>query len=121
MRTTALLALTAFSLSVPSPARADAVTVTSGVFRIGVEFDNFRFTGNGFDLIGALPPQEHIPGVLAPVCFACQPGDIVDFSFRTTGEQFAGSGRAAFMGVWYTDVFYLAQLSFAATPLPFRM
>jgi hypothetical protein len=119
MRTTALLALTVFSLSVPGLARADSVTVTSGAFRIGVEFDDFRFTGNGFDLIGALPPQDHIPGVLAPVCLACEPGDIVDFSFRTTGEQFAGSGRAEFMGASYSEVFYLAQLSFAATPLPF--
>jgi hypothetical protein len=119
MRTTALLALTVFSLSVPGLARADSVTVTAGTFRIGVEFDDFRFTGTGFDLIGALPPQDHIPGVLAPVCVACKPGDIVDFSFHTTGEQFAGSGPAEFMGASYSEVFYLAQLSFAATPLPF--
>lgn len=119
MRRIVLLALTALSLSVPGLARADSLTVTSGIFRIGLEFDDFRFTGNGFDLIGALPPPEHIPGVLAPVCRTCQPGDIVDFSFHTTGEQFAGSGRAEFMGVSYSDVYYLAQLSFAATPLPF--
>ena len=96
MRTTAVLAL--FLLTVPGFARADSVTVRSGAFRLGVEFDSFRFTGSGFDLISALPPQEHIPGVLAPVCVACKPGDIVDFSFHTTGEQFAGSGRAEFMG-----------------------
>ena len=117
MRITAVLAL--FLLTVPGFARADSVTVRSGAFRLGVEFDSFRFTGNGFDLISALPPQEYIPGVLAPVCVACTPGDIVDFSFHTIGEQFAGSGRAEFMGASYSEVFYLAQLSFAATPLPF--
>jgi hypothetical protein len=119
MRTTALLALTVCSLSVPGLAGADSVTVTSGSFSIGVEFDHFRFTGSGFDLIGALPPQDHIPGTLAPVCLTCEPGDLVDFSFRTTGEQFAGSGRAEFLGISYSEVFYLAQLSFVATPLPF--
>ncbi len=119
MRRTALLALTVFSLSIPGLARADSVTVTSGAFRIGVELDDFRLTGSGFDLIGALPPQDHIPGVLAPVCVACEAGDIVDFSFRTTGEQFAGSGRAEFMGASYSEVFYLARLSFTATPQPF--
>jgi len=119
MRTTVLLALAAFSLSVPNLARADSVTVTSRSFRIGVELDDFWFKGTGFDLVGELPPQEHIPGVLAPVCVTCRAGDIVDFSFHTTGEQFAGSGRAEFMGASYSNVFYLAQLSFAATPLPF--
>ena len=87
MRRTVLLALAALSLSVPGLARADALTVTSGIFRIGLELDDFRFTGNGFDLIGALPPPEHIPGVLAPVAdphqqdvgrFPPRPGQLMD-------------------------------------------
>jgi hypothetical protein len=44
--------------------RADSVTVTSGMFRIGVEVDDFRFTGNGFDLIGALPQPVPEPASL---------------------------------------------------------
>jgi hypothetical protein len=119
MRTSAVLALTVFSLCIPETARADSVRITGGSFRIGVEFDGFRFTGDGFDLLGNLPPGGHIPGVLAPVCLTCRPGDIVDFSFRTSGEQLGGSGRAAFMGSTFSEVFYLVQLSFAATPLPF--
>jgi len=119
MRTTALLVLMVFSLCAPGLARADSVAITSGVFRSGVEFDDFRFAGDGFQLFGALPPGDHIPGVLAPVCVTCRPGDIVDFSFRTIGEQFAGSGRAEFIGASYSQVFYLARLSFAATPRPF--
>jgi hypothetical protein len=119
MRTTAVLALMVFSLCVPGLARADSLQITGGSFRIGVEFDDFRFIGDGFDLLGNLPPQEHIPGVLAPVCVPCRPGDIVDFSFRTSGEQFGGSGRAEFMGATFSEVFYLVQFSFAATPRPF--
>ena len=79
MCTTALLALTVFSLSVPGLARADSVTVTSGAFSIGVEFDHFRFTGSGFDLIGALPPQDHIP--------ACSPPSVLPASRATSSTS----------------------------------
>jgi hypothetical protein len=107
------------SLSLADVARADSVRVTGGEFNIGVEGDFFRFTGDGFDLVSRLPHGEHIPGILAPICLTCRPGDTVDFSFTTLGEQAAGSGRAAFLGTSYSDVFYLAELSFVATPRPF--
>lgn len=114
-----VIAGTVFLLCVPPSAAADAIRVASGRFAIDVEFDRFRFAGEGFDLVGALPPSEHVPGVLGPVCSTCRPGDIVDFSFRTIGEVFAGSGPAQFGGETYSEVFYLARLSFTATPTAF--
>jgi hypothetical protein len=119
MRTPGVLGLVVFSLSLAQAAHADSVRITGGSFDITVEGDRFHFTGDGFDLVSDLPHGDHIPKRLAPICIMCRPGDTVDFSFTTSGEQFAGSGRADFMGTAYSEVFYLAELSFTATPRPF--
>jgi hypothetical protein len=119
MRKSVVLALAVFSLIAAQRAYADPIQVTGGSFDITVEGDRFAFTGKGFEFVSNLRPQQFIPKIMAPVCNPCRTGDPVDFSFITIGEQFAGSGRAEFMGVSYSEVFYLARFAFDTPPKPF--
>jgi hypothetical protein len=118
MRTSVAVGLILFSLSLAQRSDADPIQVTGGSFDITVEGDRFHFTGSGFTIHSDLRPQEYIPKIMAPPCIDCRPGDLVDFSFTTIGEQFAGSGRAEFMGVSYSEVFYLARFAFDTPPQP---
>jgi hypothetical protein len=101
-----------------APATGDPLRVTSGNFTIDIEGDMFSLMGSGF----ALQTTELLitsPKIFAPHCSQCSPGELVDWSFHTDGEQLLGSGQASIGLVNATNVAFVGALSFQAVPTPF--
>ena len=111
------LLLLAFALS-PRPASGDPLRVTSGAFVLDIEGDLITFNGAGFSL-RTTEFLIYSTKQFAPRCFFCAEGELVDWSFRTTGgEQLLGRGNAVLGGVTATNVDFMGSMRFTATPTP---
>jgi hypothetical protein len=119
MRVMKTLALALVALATTATARADSIVVTGGLIALDIEGDWFEFRGSGFSMSTPSGSGEHFLRDFARSCFACRPGDVLDLSFTTSGEQYLGSGSASFFGATYPELFYLAEFSVRATPLTF--
>ena len=106
--------------SFPSPARADPLTL-SGLshFVLDFEGDFFHFIGNSFDLSGRVDSGVPIPRDHAPSCDTCFPGDVVNLSFRTTGDVDLGNGQGTINGVVFPSLTFRGSLQFDVTPVAF--
>jgi hypothetical protein len=111
------LLLAAFALASP-PASADPLRITSGVFALDIEGDIFTFNGDGFSLATTeflISSTKQFP----TQCFFCAEGELIDWSFETTGdEQLLGRGNAALDGVTATNVDFVGSMRFDAVPTP---
>jgi hypothetical protein len=113
-RQVSILAL-AVSLGATATAHAEPIAVTTGGFFVDFEGDWMDFGGDGF-AIRTNSGTVHIPMSFSNLCFPCLPGDALDLSIATLGEQFLGSGPGTFAGVTHSELFYRGDFSFAATP-----
>lgn len=122
------LLLLAFALS-PRPGSADPLPITSGRFLLDIEGDQFTFNGAGFTLTTLAPDglTNLYPDGLGiystkqfqAKCFFCAEGQLIDWSFQTTGgEQLLGRGDARLDGVNATHVDFLGSMRFNAVPMP---
>jgi hypothetical protein len=104
----------------PGAVRADPLTL-SGLshFQLDFEGDLFHFIGSSFDLSGRTESGLFIPRVHAPSCDPCFPGDVVNFSFRTTGEVDLGTGHGTVSGIEFPSLSFRGSLQFDATPVLF--
>jgi hypothetical protein len=100
------------------PAHADPLGITSGAFVIDIEGDMFTLTGSGFSLQTTellITSSKLFP----PQCSQCAPGELVDWSFQTNGEQLLGKGNASIGAVNATNVDLVGTLLFDAVPTAF--
>jgi len=84
---------------------AEPLQVTGGALVFDIEGDLFGIRGQGFDISSRMPDFEHIAVSFSEFCFPCNPGDILDFSVATNGEQPIGSGPATFGGTSRAELF----------------
>jgi hypothetical protein len=121
VRLAILLAFTAPTL-LASTASADPFVIGAGngsAFILDFEGDFFRFAGDGFSInqnsIGVFPER-----LLAPICTFCQPGDTLDMSYTSAGNDvFLGTGNATIGATRFDDVSFRGSLTFDATPITF--
>jgi hypothetical protein len=106
-------------LGVANTARAEPIQVTGGSLVFDFEGDFWQMSGSGFDIRGDLGLGQFFPVTGPDNCFPCNPGDALDFSFTTNGQQPLGSGSATFEGTSYSDVFYRGELVTNAAAAPF--
>ena len=102
----------------PPAVSADPLRITSGAFALDIEGDILRFQGAGFSLHTTelfLFPSK----TFEPQCSQCAPGQLVDWSFRTNGDQLLGIGNAIIGDVSAANVEFRGTLDFRVTPTPF--
>jgi hypothetical protein len=106
--------------SLPTTVGADPLSL-SGLshFQLDFEGDFYRFSGSTFDFFGGTEFNVSIPGVRGPSCFTCRPGDVVNYSFRTTGEVDLGTGHGTVNGSDFPSLTFRGSLQFDATPVVF--
>jgi hypothetical protein len=78
----------------------------------------FSLSGSGFSLQTTellITSSKLFP----PQCSQCAQGELVDWSFQTTGEQLLGRGNANVGAVSGSGVDFVGSLLFEATPTPF--
>jgi hypothetical protein len=102
----------------PATVSADPLRITSGGFALDIEGDDFFFSGAGFTL-NTTELLIYSPKTFPPQCFQCASGQLVDWSFRTDGDQLLGIGSVTIGGVSASDVEFWGTLDFQATPTPF--
>lgn len=122
-----LFLLLAFALSA-RPALADPLRVTSGQFLLDIEGDFFTFNGADFsiatsDLSILLYATKDFARCemnnIAPCVAFESEGQLVDWSFHTTGEeQLLGRGDATVDGMTATGVDFLGSMRFDVVPTP---
>ena len=121
-----VLLVLAFALRSQS-ATAEPLRVTSGAFVLDIEGDMFSFNGSGFAVtttgIGiystkTFPSRCDPSGFQFGFCAEAD-GDLVDWSFHTTGdEQLLGKGNASLGGTDASDVDFFGSLQLNVTPAP---
>ena len=118
MRKRVLIVLVlAFALS-SHPVSAEPLRITSGAFVLDIEGDIFTFNAPGISLSTTeflIYSVKQFP----PRCFFCAEGDVIDWSFQTTGgEQLLGRGNLVRDGVTSADVEFRGSMRFDAVPTP---
>jgi hypothetical protein len=114
-----MLGCAVIALGMATEVRGDPVRVTDGAIVIDFEGDFFFLRGAGFSIEGHMPDSEFIPGTFGPSCSPCVPGDLVNLSLTTNGEQSVGSGQASFGLKSFDEVFYRAEFNLLAKGQPF--
>lgn len=102
----------------PSTVLAEPVRITSGAFALDIEGDTFLFQGEGFSL-RTTELLLYASKTFEPQCSQCAPGQLVDWSFRTNGDQLLGIGNATIGEISAADVEFRGMLDFRVTPTPF--
>ena len=102
----------------PAAVSAEPVRITSGAFALDIEGDTFLFQGEGFSL-QTTELLLYSSKTFEPQCSQCAPGQLVDWSFRTNGDQLLGIGNATIGEDSAPDVEFRGMLDFRVTPTPF--
>jgi hypothetical protein len=121
MRKRILFLLLLFA-SLPQPASAEPLRITSGAFLFDIEGDTFSFNGNGFAL--ATTEFLHYTTNVFPARCGNDPfsfceeaeGSLSDWSFHSTSEQLLGTGTAMLDGVNATNVDFVGTVRADAVP-----
>ena len=128
MRKLAAMLMSAATLcgATAQPAHADPFVIVHPSF-LGFppDGDFFRFTGSGFDISTFIDRVFAIEVRAGGGClgegvygspFNCTTGDLIDMSIHTPGEVTMGAGTATINGTTFTNVSFLGDFTFAATP-----
>ena len=104
----------------PGRAWAEPIQVTGGGFSLDFEGHILNLIGTGFAIRHAPDPTNL--GLFIPRlpttgdCGACDPGDELNVSFKTPGDEYLGIGDATIGGTNFSNVTLRGTLDFQADP-----
>ena len=117
MRKLALVVMLLLLPLAPRVASADPLRITGGTFALDIEGDTFVLNGPGFWL-QTTELLIYSSKIFQSQCFQCPAGELVDWSFRTDGDQLLGIGTARIGAVDASNVEFWGTMNFRTVPTP---